>query len=100
MGTVKVVTIMLVLLITIIVQIVQAGENETPVAAIEDVDDIGVGESVLVEGGLVVTVLKKPKKCIRQASAGDKLSVHYTGRLGGGDGDIFDTSVKKRIPYN
>ena len=71
---------------------------------------------MLVEGGLVVTVLKKPKKCIRQvmsiflsssfqycvyqAGAGDHLSVHYTGRLGGGDGEIFDTSVKKRIPYN
>ena len=72
-----------------------------------------------MEGGLIVTVLKKPKKCIRQvnidkkhnllfcklslliqATNGDNLSVHYTGRLSDGEGPIFDTSLKKRIPFN
>ena len=31
---------------------------------------------------------------------GDNLSVHYTGRLTDGEGHIFDTSLKKRVPYN
>ena len=35
-----------------------------------------------------------------QATNGDNLSVHYTGRLYDGKGDIFDTSLKKRIPFN
>ena len=39
-----------------------------PISAIEDLEDIPVGEPVQVEGGLVVTVLKKPKKCIRQVN--------------------------------
>ena len=41
---------------------------DDPVAAIDDLEDIPVGEPVLVQGGLVVTVLKKPKKCIRQVN--------------------------------
>ena len=31
-----------------------------------------------------------------QASAGDNLSVHYTGRLGGPEGKVFDTSRNGR----
>ena len=35
-----------------------------------------------------------------QATNGDHLSVHYTGRLNDGEGEIFDSSLTKRIPYH
>ena len=63
---------------------------------------------MVVAGGTVVTLVNAATKCIRkvsrnqkdgdhdshteQASPGDNLSVHYTGRLGGSGGKVFDTS--------
>ena len=64
---------------------------------------------MVLAGGTVVTLVNAATKCIRkvgrneeedddhdglseQASAGDNLSVHYTGRLGGPGGKVFDTS--------
>jgi len=70
-------------------------------SADELVEDAGMvdleesGGQVVVAGGTVVTLVTKAKKCIRKAAAGDNLSVHYTGRLDGPEGKIFDTSRKE-----
>ena len=37
-----------------------------PIDAIEDIEGIPMGVPVIVEGGLVVTVIQKPKECNRQ----------------------------------
>ena len=37
-----------------------------PIDAIEEIEGIPVGVPVIVEGGLVVTVIKKPMGCIRK----------------------------------
>jgi len=64
----------------------------------EVVEDAGMvdlqesGGQVVVAGGTVVTLVNAATKCIRKASPGDNLSVHYTGRLGGPGGKVFDTS--------
>ena len=44
-----------------------------PVPNIEDIGDIPQGEPVLLEGGLVVTVIKKPKECIRKVNTHETL---------------------------
>ncbi len=41
---------------------------------------------------LIVKTIKTPKKCDRQAKNGDKLKVHYVGRLNDENGKIFDQS--------
>jgi len=70
-------------------------------SADELVEDAGMvdleesGGQVVVAGGTVVTLVTKAKKCIRKAAPGDNLSVHYTGRLDGPEGKIFDTSRKE-----
>ena len=61
-------------------------------------DDIKINDPVELEEGLVVTVLKRPTKCLREAAVGDHLTVHYTGRLVDGDGTVFDTSLKEGWP--
>ena len=43
------------------------------------------------DDGLVRTV-KEAKSCERAAEVGDRLRVHYVGRLEGEDGEIFDES--------
>ena len=45
-----------------------------PIADIEDIGDIPEGEPVLLEGGLVVTVIKKPKECNRKVNTYETLS--------------------------
>jgi len=70
-------------------------------SAEELVEDAGMvdleefGGQVVLAGGTVVTLVTKAKKCIRKAALGDNLSVHYTGRLDGPEGKIFDTSKKE-----
>ena len=67
--------------------------------SMEDLEeDVEVNIPVELEEGLVVTVLKRPRKCLREAKAGDHLTVHYTGRLGDGEGEVFDTSLKEGWP--
>merc|ERR1719400_2646339 len=67
----------------------------------ELVEDAGMvdleesGGQVVVAGGTIVTLVTKAKNCIRKAAPGDNLSVHYTGRLDGPEGKIFDTSRKE-----
>merc|ERR1712037_1004727 len=64
---------------------------------VEDASMVDLQESggqVVLAGGTVVTLVNKANKCIRKAMAGDNLSVHYTGRLGGPGGKVFDTSRK------
>lgn len=39
----------------------------------------------------------KPKSCSRKAKAGDRVSVHYAGRLV--DGTEFDSSFKRNQPF-
>ena len=67
---------------------------------LEDIGEVELeeGVAVLVQGGTEVTMLKKPKKCIRKATPGDVLSVHYTGRFLGPEGAVFDTSRKESGP--
>ena len=50
-----------------------------PVAAKEDIEDIPVGEPVLVEGGLVV--IKKPKECIRKVNSHETLLNNIINRV-------------------
>merc|ERR1712223_2053567 len=70
-------------------------------SAEELVEDAGMvdleesGGQVVVAGGTIVTLVTKAKKCIRKAAPGDNLSVHYTGRLDGPEGKVFDTSRKE-----
>lgn len=68
--------------------------------SMEDVDteEVALDAAVQLEDGLVVTVTRRPARCLRQAAAGDQLTVHYTGRLGGGEGEVFDTSLKPGWP--
>merc|ERR1711923_339541 len=67
--------------------------------SMEDVeDDVEINSPVELLEGLVVTVIKKPDKCIRQATRGDLLTVHYTGRFGDQNGEVFDTSLKEGWP--
>ena len=67
--------------------------------SMEDLEeDVEVNVPVELEEGLVVTVLKRPAKCLREAAVGDHLTVHYTGRLGDGEGSVFDTSLKTGWP--
>ena len=44
------------------------------------------------DDGLVVRTIKEAKSCERAAEVGDRLRVHYVGRLEGEDGEIFDES--------
>lgn len=44
--------------------------------------------------GLVVTVIKESKDCLKKAEIGDHLSVHYVGRLDDENGKEFDASRK------
>ena len=44
------------------------------------------------DDGLVVRTVKEAKSCERAAEVGDRLRVHYVGRLEGEDGEIFDES--------
>ena len=61
-------------------------------------DDLQLNLPVELHEGLVVTVIKRPDKCIRQASRGDILTVHYTGRFNDQHGEVFDTSLKEGWP--
>ena len=68
--------------------------------SMEDVDteEVALEAAVQLQDGLVVTVTRRPARCLRQAAAGDHLTVHYTGRLGGSAGEVFDTSLKPGWP--
>lgn len=61
-------------------------------------EDIGVNTPVELDDGLIVTIVKKPDKCLRQASSGDYVTVHYTGRFNDAHGEVFDTNVKAGSP--
>ena len=50
--------------------------------------------------GLVVTTIKEAKTCPRAAKAGDRLRVHYEGRLDGPDGKMFDSSKERGNTFN
>ena len=57
------------------------------------------GEGVVVEGGTLVTLVRRGRQpCVRQAAAGDHLSVHYTGRLGGKDGQVGGMAPRRILP--
>merc|ERR1712013_40916 len=66
---------------------------------IEDSTDIDVGAVTKLSGGLEVKILKKAKKCLRQASAGDNLTVNYVGRLHSDAGEVFDETKTKGFPF-
>ena len=75
------------------------GNNGHGPESMEDVeDDLQLNLPVELHEGLVVTVIKRPDKCIRQASRGDILTVHYTGRFNDQHGEVFDTSLKEGWP--
>ena len=44
--------------------------------------------------GLIVKIIKESKNCFKKAQPGDRLSVHYVGRLDDENGKIFDSSRK------
>ena len=50
------------------------------------------------ESGLIIEYVSKPEKCEKFAKKGDKLTMHYTGRLDSfedGVDNIFDSSLKR-----
>ena len=53
---------------------------------------VSIDAATEAEGGLVVKTVKEAKSCERAAEAGDRLRVHYVGRLEGEEGAIFDES--------
>ena len=57
-----------------------------------DPDDIVYGSPIKLDDDLIVTVVKRPDKCIRVASVSDLVTVHYEGRLEDQHGKIFDYS--------
>merc|ERR1719461_1183896 len=66
---------------------------------IEDIEEVTEGVSMKLADGLEVTVNKKAKKCVRRATAGDNLTVHYVGRLHTKKGEIFDETKSKLFPF-
>jgi len=59
-----------------------------------------IGDIMKNDEGMVVTTLNAPEKCVRQANIGDALSVHYVGRFGGPDGEVFESSRKNNKLFN
>merc|ERR1711971_589634 len=56
--------------------------------SMEDLEeDVEVNVPVELEEGLVVTVIKRPAKCLREAAVGDHLTVHYPGHVSGREED-------------
>lgn len=62
--------------------------------SMEDIDpeEIENNFPIELEEGLIVIVVKRPKKCIRMATRSDMLTVHYEGRFENETGEIFDYS--------
>ena len=56
------------------------------------------GDSALPE--LIVKTVKEGKNCERRATAGDKLRVHYIGRLDDENGKKFDASRDRGATFN
>ena len=50
--------------------------------------------------GLVVKTIKEAKSCEKAAENGDRLRVHYVGRLENEDGKIFDESRSRGQTYD
>ena len=48
---------------------------------------------------LAVKTIKEANKCNERAEAGDKLSVHYVGRLDDESGKVFDESRPRGQPF-
>ena len=72
--------------------------EDVEVETMEEVEEVTVAHPVRLAGGLVVTALKRPEKCVREATPGDRLTVHYTGRFDDADGEVFDTNLKPGKP--
>ena len=66
---------------------------------IEDSTDIPTGVVTKLSGGLEVIILKKAKKCLREASSGDNLVVNYVGRLESETGKVVDETKTKYFPF-
>ena len=49
---------------------------------------------------LITKTIKEAKTCKRQAKPGDKLQVHYVGRLDDENGKIFDESRPRGSTFN
>ena len=64
----------------------------------EQTDAKTLGDALYSDG--VVTTIKEAKTCPRAAKAGDRLRVHYEGRLDGPDGKMFDSSKERGNTFN
>jgi len=60
----------------------------------EELEDhhLQVGKSLLVEGGLQVTLLRAGRRCRRKVVRGDLVAIQYEGRLEGEEGSLFHTT--------
>ena len=61
-------------------------------------DEVVEGQTIHLDNGLVVKIIKRPRQCLREASVGDHITVHYTGRFDDDQGEVFDTSLKPGHP--
>ena len=86
----------LVIIVFVKISVANIGHGNESMEDVEE--DIEINTPVELHDGLIVTILKKPDKCIRQATRGDLLTVHYTGRFGDQNGEVFDTSHKEGWP--
>ena len=65
---------------------------EVMLAVLASAAAVTAATDVNSDDGLVVRTVKEAKSCERAAEVGDRLRVHYVGRLEGEDGEIFDES--------
>ena len=57
-----------------------------------------VGRTILVEGGLQVTLLRPGRRCRRKVVNGDLVAIQYEGRLEGEEGSVFH-ATELRKPF-
>lgn len=77
-------------------------DTESPNAESQDAqqDDSVVEEveSATPDNGLVINTLEQGEG--EGAQSGDRITVHYEGRLTDENGDIFDSSYEREIPFD
>ena len=61
---------------------------------------VQAGVNQVLANGLAMRTIQEGRSCARRAQAGDRLSVHYVGRLGNENGKIFDASRNRGSTFD